>query len=341
MELAPETPEPSGLEDQEARHGNDQMDQKPVEYLDSKPIDHRDTPSTMFMPQSGADPEVSSGSVVAYSTAAHMQMPTPTDQAYLPETAGPTGYPGMLNTSMPPSYGTQSPSEVSAVDERRSSGQLEQHSPEELLYRQMVGEANMPAREKRDLLSSMSMYGPQFPQAPPPPPPSSRGPQWPNIETRVPPPPPAHSQQTSPSTAASEMPPTPTDYRLLQRPKGSVPPQQRQEHFLPPGMGGLEREQAQAPQSVPPPPTSYVTYHQPPLPPQAQWDHPDPATLVGHMDLYPPEMDQYTPMDAGTVGDLGPYGWVGGISAYGLAADDDKAADAFGEVMPGQLFNHV
>ena len=313
-----------------------------------------DDTHTMFLSSDAGRPikqENSGNSALDFDAASNMSLSSPVDQTYPPDGPAPTSYPNMLNASMQASYQPQVPTSVPSLEDRPSSEHTEQTSANDLLYRLVSEVHDMSARDKREYMNNLAMYDPQFSQ--PQVPPASRPPHWPNIDTRgIQRPPP--SQQTSPSTAASEIPPqTPQDYRLLQGPKGNVTRVAPPEHYMPHGISHQHapppRQQAPAPPPTPssqprhqapppPPPQAQVVRSQPQhyvpyqLPPQIHWDHPDPASL-SQLDMY--SSIDYTPIEATPVPGMDQFG-ITGINAYGLAVDEDKLADTFGEVMPSQ-----
>ena len=333
----------------------DELDHDRIDLADCKVELDPENDGGMFAPQRGAgprDPDGAGPSVVDYDAASSMPVTSPADQAYPQEAPAPTSYPNMLNTSVQSTFDTQSPTAGHGLDVRRPSGHIEQPSPNDLIYQLVNDTPGMSPRDKREFLSNLSVYGNPFEQTGIPPP--SRPPHWGNIETQVQRPP--QSQQTSPSTATSEVLPTPTDYpQPLPGPKGDMTSAQP-EHYMPSGMNNMEQPPPQpTPQPVaapPPPPPPQQQQQQPPppqpsfmqyqLPPQAQWPHPDPASLMSqhpHMDPVYSEVD-YAPIEATPAPIMDQYGWLGGIGPYGLL-DEDKTIETFGEQMPSQAFEQM
>ena len=310
----------------------------------------------MFVPQPGIDvqdPNAVGSSGMDYDPASAMPISTPTDPGYSQEAPATSSYPNMMNTSVPSTFDSQSPMTSQSLDARRLSGHVEQPPQDIDIYQMVQNTASMSNRDKREFLSNLSMYNGQFEDLRMPP--SSRPGHWPNLETQIQQPP--QSQQTSPSTATSEALPTPTDYpQPLPGPKGSMtsaPP----EHYMPPSMNDMEPPHSQpapqpvaAPPAPPPqqqqqqqqqqPPHSFMQYQ---LPTQAQWQHPDPASLMPqhhhHMDPVYPEGD-YAPIEVAPAPIMDQFGWLNGIGSYGLL-DEDKTIETFGEQMPSQAFEQL
>ena len=345
-----------------AQGGSDLEDEE-AGYVDSDDMIPAGPTAQIFMQQPGPEPAVSSEQALAYHSAPPLQLPA--NQVFPPEVSTPTDYP-MLNTSLPAAFSGHVSAEVSPMDDRRGSGQTEA-SAQDILYQLASDSANLSPREKREF---MAMYGPPFGPAPTSRPAlSPHQQQWPNVETHI-----ARSTpslQTSPTTAASEMPPTPTDYRLLQRPKSGVPTEQ----FMRPDLNGPQMEQGlvqppqmthhglpqqpprcqplpprsappqQQQQQAPPPQVQFaysMPQQQPPPPPQPS--HWQPPELVTQLEMYEAP-ERYTPVDAGTVREMGPtmqqFAWVnGGSTNYDFMFGDDKGPDTFGDQLPSQALGY-